>query len=374
VTAVNHKARILIVDDSTVIRRLLSSALATDPAMEVAGTAANGRIALQKIPQLNPDIVTLDIEMPDMDGLATLAELRKTYPRLPVIMFSTMTQRGAVATLNALALGASDYVTKPANVGGVTAAMQAVRDELIPKVKALCKLTPLAPPRTTHHSPLTCSPTCHSRPGFRQARFGCIAIGVSTGGPNALTEIFRRLPADLPVPIVVVQHMPPVFTKYLAQRLDSVSPLAVREAQEGDLLKPGTVRLAPGNFHMQIHDTALGPTIHLNQEPPENSCRPAVDVLYRSVAQVFGPASLAFVLTGMGRDGLLGCEAIVEAKGRVVVQDEATSVVWGMPGAVAEAGLADLVTPLPNIAAEIVSLAWQRRIAPLKTLATSATA
>jgi two-component system, chemotaxis family, protein-glutamate methylesterase/glutaminase len=371
---VNHKARILIVDDSTVIRRLLSNALATDPAMEIAGTAANGRIALQKIPQLNPDIVTLDIEMPDMDGLATLTELRKTYPRLPVIMFSTMTHRGAVATLNALALGASDYVTKPANVGGVTAAMQAVRDELIPKIKALCKLTPRTPRLTTRHSPLTHSPAHLSRPGLSQTRFGCIAIGVSTGGPNALTEIFRCLPADLPVPIVVVQHMPPVFTKYLAQRLDSVSPLVVREAQEGYLLKPGAAYLAPGNFHMQITQTGQGPAIHLNQDPPENSCRPAVDVLFRSVAQVFGPASLAMVLTGMGRDGLLGCEAIVGAKGRVVVQDEATSVVWGMPGAVAEARLADLVIPLPNITAEIVSLARQGRAMPLKTLAAGATA
>ncbi len=363
-----RKARILIVDDSTVIRRLLSDALAQDPALDIAGTAANGRIALQKITQLNPDIVTLDMEMPDMDGLATLAELRKTHPRLPVIMFSTITQKGAVATLDALALGASDYVTKPSNVGGVTAAMQAVRAALIPKIKALCRLAPSAHSLTTHYSP-----THHSRIGLRNQRFDCIAIGVSTGGPNALTDIFRCLPADLPVPIVVVQHMPPVFTKYLAQRLDSISPVAVHEAQHGDVLEAGGAWLAPGDFHMQIKLAEQGPTVHLHQGPPENSCRPAVDVMLRSVAEVFGPASLAVVLTGMGKDGLLGCQAIAASKGRVIVQDEASSVVWGMPGAVAQAGLADLVSPLSSMAAELVSLARQRRVVPLMTLAASAT-
>jgi two-component system, chemotaxis family, protein-glutamate methylesterase/glutaminase len=363
------KARILIVDDSTVIRRLLSDALSADPAMEIAGTAANGRIALQKITQLNPDIVTLDMEMPEMDGLATLVELRKTHPRLPVIMFSTRTQKGAVATLNALSMGASDYVTKPSNVGGVVAAMQAVREALIPKIKALCRLDRTAA-KTTGQSARLGSLAAKSRlASLRSQRFDCIAIGASTGGPNALTEIFRSLPGDLPAPVVVVQHMPPVFTKYLAERLDAVSALDVREAQEGDLLVPGGAWLAPGNFHMQIERTDDGPAVHLQQGPPENSCRPAVDVLLRSVAEVFGPASLAVVLTGMGKDGVLGCEAIAEAKGRVVAQDEVSSVVWGMPGAVAAAGLADLVSPLSDVAAEMASLARQRRIAPLKTLA-----
>jgi two-component system chemotaxis response regulator CheB len=293
-----------------------------------------------------------------------LVELRKTHPRLPVIMFSTLTQKGAVATLDALALGASDYVTKPANVGSVTAAMQAVRASLIPKIKALCRLIPLPTSHVTHHSL-----THQSRLGLRSQRFECIAIGVSTGGPNALSEIFRSLPADLPVPIVMVQHMPAVFTKYLAQRLDSISPLAVHEARHGDVLEPGGAWLAPGDFHMQIHRTERGLTVHLHQLPPENSCRPAVDVLFRSAAEVFGPASLAVVLTGMGKDGLLGCQAIVASKGRVIVQDEASSVVWGMPGAVAQAGLADLVLPLSNMAPELVSLARQRRVTPLKTLA-----
>jgi two-component system chemotaxis response regulator CheB len=365
-----RKARVLIVDDSTVIRRLLADALAQDPAIEIAGTAANGRIALQKVTQINPDLITLDMEMPDMDGLATLAELRKTHPRLPVIMFSTLTQKGAVSTLNALSLGASDYVTKPANVGGVTAAIQTVRSELIPKIKGLCRIDESAalPVRAS-------SMAAAKRPGnaldLAQRRFDCIAIGVSTGGPNALTEIFRHLPGDLPVPIVIVQHMPPVFTKYLAERLSAVSPIAVHEAQPGDFLSPGGAWLAPGNFHMGLKQTAGGIAVQLHQGPPENSCRPAVDVLFRSVAEIYGRSALAVVLTGMGQDGLIGCEAIAAAGGGVVAQDEASSVVWGMPGAVANARRADMVLPLSQIAAELAQLASQRRVRTIPRLAVS---
>lgn len=357
-----NKIRILVVDDSTVIRRLLTDALATDPAIEIAGTAANGRIALAKVTQINPDLITLDMEMPDMDGLATLAELRKTHPKLPVIMFSTLTQKGAVATLNALQLGASDYVTKPANVGGVTAAIQAVKNELIPKIKGLCRF--VEPSHAAPAAPARPAPPANNRRGMfdlRTHRFDVIAIGVSTGGPNALTEIFRHLPANLPVPIVIVQHMPPVFTKYLAERLDAVSPVEVVEAQAGDELTPGKAWLAPGNFHMSLLRKEGGATIRLHQAPPENSCRPAADVLFRSVAEVYGPSALAVVLTGMGQDGLRGCEAICAAGGKVIAQDEASSVVWGMPGAVIGAGLADAILPLSRVAPELASLALQRR-------------
>lgn len=353
------KIRILIVDDSTVIRRLLTDALSTDPSIEVAGTAANGRIALAKLTQINPDLITLDMEMPDMDGLTTLTELRKTHPKVPVIMFSTLTQKGAVATLNALQLGASDYVTKPANVGGVTAAIQAVKSELIPKIKALCRF--VEPAHTLPARPPVPAAQRQASLDLRLQRFDVIAIGVSTGGPNALTEIFRQLPGDLPVPIVIVQHMPPVFTKYLAERLDAVSPVEVKEAGEGDVLTPGKAWLAPGNFHMSLVRRPAGIAVHLHQGPPENSCRPAVDVLFRSVAEMYGARSLGVVLTGMGQDGLRGCEAIAAVGGRVVVQDEPSSVVWGMPGAVANAGLADAIVPLSRVAAELKSLAHQRR-------------
>lgn len=343
-----RKIRVLIVDDSTVVRRLLSDALGSDPELEIAGTAPNGKIALDKLSQINPDVVTLDIEMPIMDGLTTLGNLRKTYPKLPVIMFSTLTQRGAVDTLNALSLGASDYVTKPSNVGSVTAGIAAVKTELIPKIKALC-------PQLTRVD----APTIRPQPKFKHAaqpgKIELLAIGVSTGGPNALTELFRQLPVDIPVPIVIVQHMPPVFTKYLAERLDAVSPLTVREARGGEVLRPGGAWLAPGDHHLTLSRTSHGLVTQLNQAPPENSCRPAVDVLFRSVAEHVGAGTLGVVLTGMGYDGLRGSEAICNAGGRVIVQDQATSVVWGMPGAVSQAGLADRVLPLSQIAPEILT-------------------
>jgi two-component system chemotaxis response regulator CheB len=351
-----RKIRVLVVDDSTVIRRLLTDALTGDAALEVVGAAPNGRIALAKIPQINPDLVTLDIEMPEMDGLATLQAIRKQYPRLPVIMFSTLTQKGAVATLNALSAGANDYVTKPANVGSVTAAIQKVRDDLIPKIRALCGRSigeqPAAPAPVRR--PVSTTQMLRSRD--RNTPVGIIAIGVSTGGPNALTDIFRQLPADLPVPIVIVQHMPPVFTRYLAERLSHVSAVPVCEARAGELLEPGRAWLAPGDFHLTLASSPLGVVTRLNQGPPENSCRPAVDVLFRSVAEVYGPAALAIVLTGMGYDGCRGSESIRDAGGRVLAQDEATSVVWGMPGAVARAGLAEELLPLDQIAQRLTTL------------------
>jgi two-component system, chemotaxis family, protein-glutamate methylesterase/glutaminase len=363
------KIRVLITDDSTVIRKLVSDALSGDPALEIVGLASNGKIALAKIPQVNPDVITLDIEMPEMDGLTTLKEIRKTYPKLPVIMFSTLTEKGAVATINALSLGATDYVTKPANVGSVTAAIQTVRDSLIPKIKTFCRWEePAAPPLVRRPAGLA-RPTLSSQPKLA-SRVDIIAIGVSTGGPNALTEVFKALPADLPVPIVIVQHMPPVFTKYLAERLNTVSPLEVREATAGEVLRPGCAWLAPGDHHLTVVRSGTDVITRLHQGPPENSCRPAVDVLFRSVAALYGPTALGVVLTGMGYDGLRGCEAIRGAGGHVVVQDEATSVVWGMPGAVADAGLADEILPLSKVAQHLSNLtAFRPKIRPL-TLAT----
>jgi two-component system chemotaxis response regulator CheB len=347
------KARVLIVDDSATVRRFLTDALASDPAIEVVGTASNGKIALQKLTQVNPDLVTLDLEMPEMDGLATLAELRKTHPRLPVVMFSAQTRAGAVSTLNALAQGATDYVAKP--TGGMDASLRIVQQELAPKIKALCTGS------KRNSAALQRQAGSVRRTPTTPATIELLAIGVSTGGPNALTEIFRNLAADLSVPIVIAQHMPAVFTGYLAERLSAVSAVPVREAKSGETLTPGGAWLAPGNFHLTIKAGPRGLITHLNQDPPENSCRPAVDVLFRSVAQVVGGRALAIVLTGMGSDGLRGCQTIVEAGGRVLVQDEASSVVWGMPGSVARAGLAERVLPLNQIASEIVALVQPAR-------------
>lgn len=357
-----RKIRVLIVDDAVVVRKMVSDVLAADPVLEVVGTAANGRIGLAKIPQVNPDLVTLDVEMPEMDGLQTLAELRKTYPRLPVIMFSTLTARGAGATLDALSLGANDYVTKPANVGSVAVGLQRIREDLIPKIKALCSgivSVPRPPASFPHPGQLESRPQLRSKPPLEQTsyapgrRVDVVAIGVSTGGPNALAELLPSLPMDFPVPIVIVQHMPPLFTKLLAERLATKSAIQVHEGFAGALLQPACVWVAPGDFHMTVARDAATVRLQMHQGPPENSCRPAVDVLFRSVAKVYGANTLVVVLTGMGQDGLRGCEEIREVGGQILAQDEESSVVWGMPGFVTQAGLADKILPLSQIAPEI---------------------
>lgn len=344
------KYRILIVDDAVVFRRLVAEALASDPELEVVGTAANGKIALAKLTQVNLDLVILDVEMPEMDGLTTLRELRRTHPRLPVILFSALTERGAAVTLEGLALGASDYFTKPSNLGGLDASMQVIREQMIPEIKALCagaahralrggSLPGVAPPRPT----------------TRSGMIEVVAIGTSTGGPNALAEVFAGLPADFPVPLLIVQHMPPTFTRLLAERLTAQYALRVDEGRSGAVPQPGQAWVAPGDHHMIVVRDGTQVRLLVHQDPPENSCRPAVDVLFRSVAQAYGGKCLAVVLTGMGQDGLRGCEAIRAAGGQVLAQDEATSVVWGIPGAVARAGLADRVIPLSLVSAEVMT-------------------
>ena len=350
--------RILLVDDSAVIRRLLTDVLSGDPALEVADSAANGRIALAKLPAVKPDIVILDVEMPEMDGLETLAEIRKRQPRLPVIMFSSITERGAAVTLEALALGANDYVTKPSNSGNMTTALQRVREELIPRIKTFCRLRPPPTPAPLNR-PI--APQPEPRPGplpvapRQRQRVDVVAIGISTGGPNALAALLPQLPANFPAPILIVQHMPPIFTRLLAERLAAQSLLSIAEGVEGDILRPGQVWLAPGGLHMALERQGTQVRLRLNQNPPENSRRPAVDVLFRSVAEVYRANALAVVMTGMGNDGLKGCEAIRRAGGQILAQDESSSVVWGMPGFVAKAGLADGQIALPQLAGEILT-------------------
>jgi two-component system chemotaxis response regulator CheB len=341
---------VLVVDDSVVIRRMVSSVLDDDPEIDVVGTAANGRIALDKLPQLRPDIIILDVEMPIMDGLATLRALRPSHPHLPVVMFSTLTERGASATLDALAAGATDYVTKPSHVGSVNASIDRVRTELIPKIKALvgANRERSAPPRQ--------QPPLPTVPPLRRDRVDVVAIGCSTGGPDALSAIVAGLPPDLAVPVLVVQHMPPLFTRMFAERLDRSCPLIVREAADGQTVEPGHILVAPGDHHLVLRRQGLDVVVRLTQEPPENYCRPSVDVFFRSVAQVYGSGTLACVLTGMGRDGAKGAERVRAAGGRILVQDQASSVVWGMPGAVATAGLANDIVPLTRIADTVQSL------------------
>jgi two-component system chemotaxis response regulator CheB len=347
------KVKVLVVDDSVVIRRMLTDVLSADPGIEVVGHASNGRLAVQKLTQVQPDVVVMDVEMPEMNGIEALVEMRKTHRRLPIIMFSTLTTQGGAATLDALAKGATDYVAKPANVGSVQLAIAKVRDELVPKVRALGG----APHE--HDAPQRAATTPVPRIATRvapasAARVDVLTIGVSTGGPNALAELIPALPGDLGIPVLIVQHMPPLFTQLLAERLDRESALHVVEGAAGVAVVPNTVYIAPGDYHMTVSGVAGAVRLHTNQNPPENSCRPAVDVLFRSVASVYGSNVLGLVLTGMGKDGLRGSEVLCEAGGQVIAQDEATSVVWGMPGFVARAGLASAVLPLDAIAAEIV--------------------
>jgi two-component system chemotaxis response regulator CheB len=396
--------RILVVDDSVVVRKLLTAALKEVPDMEVVATAALGKIALAKIEQCSPDVVILDVEMPEMDGIETLKRIRKLAPRLPVIMFSTKTDRGATATIEALTCGASDYVTKPSHVGNVLVAMARVREDLVPKILALTAgaRTPLGRPvmpmrratssasattstsittvipvttnRSTMTMPLSAlTSDAIARPKIRSSSpiavidgpirlhrsvgprppIEIVAIGASTGGPNALATLLGELPADFPVPIVIVQHMLASFTRHFAGRLASQCQLKIVEATAGELVVPGCAYIARGDHHLLLDRYAGRCHVALNQDKVENFCRPAVDVLFRSVAHSFGASALAVVLTGMGHDGLLGCTAIRDAGGDVIVQDQQSSVVWGMPGFIARAGLASQMLPIEQVGSEL---------------------
>jgi two-component system, chemotaxis family, protein-glutamate methylesterase/glutaminase len=345
------KKRVLIVDDAVVVRKTLSDAISRDAGFEVAGTACNGRLALTKFPLLKPDIVLLDIEMPEMDGLETVRELRKIDRRVPIIMFSTLTERGATATLEALALGATDYVTKPSNTD-MAGTQDTVSHELIPRIRALCHLPDVAAAGAFDLPAVPIIRKAQKNTVLRPVQV--VAVGVSTGGPDALARMLPMLPANLPVPVLIAQHMPPIFTTMLAARLAAKSTLPVHECKPGEPLLPGCAYIAPGDFHMVVSSEGGAACLRTHQGPKENYCRPSVDVLFRSVAQVYGERTLAVVLTGMGQDGLRGCEILGGLGARIVVQDEASSVVWGMPGFVARTGLADKIVPLDQIGSEIV--------------------
>jgi len=347
--------RVMVVDDSVVVRKIVTDVLSADPDIDVVGTAVNGRIAVGKLEQLKPDLVTMDIEMPEMNGIEAVRAIRagqggQEHSRVPIVMFSTLTERGASATLDALSVGANEYVTKPANVGSVSQSMESVREQLIPKIKALTGRPVTMGPARTAAPPPPPPVAPRTGPGKKPA---VLVIGSSTGGPEALARVLPLLPATLSVPVLVVQHMPPVFTRQFAQRLDRLSALRVVEAADGSPLVPGTVHLAPGDHHLVVRSTAQGLRTGLNQGPPENFCRPAVDPLFRSAVAAYDGAVLGVVLTGMGSDGRLGAGVIREAGGTVLAQDQATSVVWGMPGAVTQAGYADEVLPLDRVAETI---------------------
>lgn len=353
-----ERIRVMVVDDSAVIRRLVAHALEQDPALHVVGTASNGALGLQRIPKLDPDVVTLDIEMPDMDGLEMLRRIRHDHPQLRVIMFSTLTERGSAITLEALTLGADDYVPKVSNEASRDESMLRLMAEMVPKIKQFFRL-PVNGDAIVAPSGAAAQPGMRPRWGMAR-RPEVVVIGVSTGGPAALSAILPHFPADFPLPILIVQHMPPLFTRLLAERLNANCPLHVEEASQGSIVAPGKVLIAPGDFHMKLIAGHGHVSISLDQSAQQNFCRPTADVLFRSAGEVYGGAVLAVVLTGMGQDGLRGVEVLKAHGACVFVQDETSSVVWGMPGAIVNAGLADRVLPLDRVAPEILRFSESR--------------
>ncbi|MCS7150221.1 MAG: chemotaxis response regulator protein-glutamate methylesterase [Caldimicrobium sp.] len=331
------KVRVLIVDDSAIMRKLISDLLTKEKDIEIVAQATNGKEAIEKARLLKPDVITLDIEMPEMDGLTALKFLKKEVPQTKVIMFSSLTQEGAKATLEALSLGAYDFVPKPSSKSFLES-VKKIEMDLVPKIRSVNA------PRDIKHF----------KPSFQTSKlktgiYKVLGIGVSTGGPQTLMEIFKNIPSTLRVPIFIVQHMPPLFTKQLAERLDKLTPLTVKEAENGEPVKEGHVYIAPGDYHMKVTLNNKERTITLTQDSPINNCRPAVDVLFESLAEVYNGACLAIVLTGMGKDGTEGARKIKQKGGGVIAQDSQSSIVFGMPRAVIEAGLADEILNLEDI-------------------------
>ena len=341
--------RVMIVDDSAVIRSFLSRWVNSDPALSVVATANNGRMAIDQVKVADPDVIILDIEMPEMDGIAALPHLLKASPHTKIIMASTLTRRNAEVSLTALSLGATDYVPKPTSVGANDAG-ETFRRELCAKIAAVAK--PRRRVGGGRGAPL--APRVAPPIKLRSASMAppqILAIGSSTGGPQALVKVITGLAPKLSVPVLITQHMPATFTAILAETLARSSGLKCVEGATGMKLEPGCVYVAPGDTHMVIK--GRGGPIELLTTPPENFCRPAVDPMFRSIAAAYGSATLAAVLTGMGADGREGARAIAAVGGTILAQDEASSVVWGMPAAVAQAGLASAVVPLDSVAAEL---------------------
>lgn len=360
-----NRLRCLVVDDSALYRKIVRDVLANVPGVEVVGGAADGLRAVDQIVSLKPDLVTLDLEMPRLDGIGVLRELQQREIYVPAIMVSAFTASGAKATTEALGLGAFDFILKP-TTSSLDESILELRRDLLPKVKAVSLrggAAPHAAPARTGRPARPArpaAPTAPRKPRLPNVRPDIIAIGISTGGPQALTQLLPKLPADFRTPIVIVQHMPPMFTKSLAEDLDRRCKLKVSEATQGQPVRPGEVLIAPGGKHMRVAKLASGAVVQLTDDPPERNCKPAADFLFRSVASCYGPRALAAVLTGMGDDGAAGAKQIKQAGGIVVAQDEATCVVYGMPKAVIDEGLADAVLPLGRVADHLVAAAAGR--------------
>lgn len=351
------KVRVLIVDDSAFMRRLISDMLGGDPNIEVADTARNGKEGLEKAIALKPDIITLDVEMPIMNGLETLEELMKLTPVPKVIMLSSLTYEGGEATIKALELGALDFINKP-TTSIINYDAEHIRDELTKKInmigKSRIKLSPQIQAPEMH--PVVKKTAVPGGIPSGKLKY-IVAIGTSTGGPRALQDVLPKLPADLPAAVLVVQHMPPGFTKSLSERLDSLSQIRVKEAEDGDILQPGWAYIAPGDFHMVVNKySGEGYRISTNKQAPVTGHRPSVNVMMSSVAECGHKNVVAVMMTGMGNDGSDGILKIKNSGGKTIAQDESTCVVYGMPKSAVKVGAIDTITPLQNITAEILKI------------------
>jgi two-component system chemotaxis response regulator CheB len=363
--AMNKKTRVLIVDDSALVRKLLAEILETDESIEVVGTAMDPFRAREKIKQLAPDVLTLDVEMPKMDGLTFLGNLMRLRP-MPVVMVSSLTERGAEITLRALELGAVDFIAKPKI--DLTRSLAEYSREIIGKIKIAAganvrTLTPRPPPLRAVPPKLSADSVLakHARPPA-QSTDCIIAIGASTGGTEAIKEVLTQLPAAAPA-IIISQHIPEAFSRAFAQRMDSVTAMTVREAADGDRILPGHVYIAPGNRHLMVVRSGSRCVCRLSDGPPVNRHRPSVDVLFRSMAQVAGVNGIGVILTGMGDDGATGLREMRDAGAYTIAQDEHTSVVWGMPGEAVRLGAATEVLPLGWIASRLLEQVVHSRAA-----------
>ena len=353
----------MVVDDSAVIRGLLTKTLETDAEIKVTATVGNGQAAIDTLKRSDIDVIVLDIEMPVMDGLTALPKLLEARPGVQIIMASTLTLKGASVSMKALSLGAADYLPKPTTTTGISTA-DGFKRELVEKVKSwglvarrkrgLPPGSAAAPGSNVPPPPKKLYPgTVTLRPAGAPGKVDCLAIGSSTGGPQALFAVFRALGRVDRMPVFVTQHMPATFTTILAEHLAQASGMPAAEAKDGEAALPGRIYVAPGDFHMTVESQGTNMVVRLNKNPPENFCRPAVDPMLRSIAKAYGNRTLFVMLTGMGQDGLKGARELVAAGSNVIAQDEASSVVWGMPGAVASAGLCTAVLPLNEIGAYV---------------------
>jgi two-component system chemotaxis response regulator CheB len=355
----SREIRVLVIDDSPVGRRVLKTMLESDPAIRVIDVARDGKEGVEKVLELKPDLATLDVEMPRMDGLEALREIMAQHP-IPVMMVSSLTADGAQATLAALELGAVDFIAKPDL--GISPDRDAIRDELLAKVKDIAGRRHILMSRyqagklsRKHASNEIQSTGGPSKLVTRNRRVAVVSVGASTGGPPALREVIPKLPASFPVGVVIAQHMPPAFTRSLADRLDSLSELSVKEAEDGEKLEPGVVLVAPGGRQLTVKRVAGRVRVHISDNPADSLYKPCVDITMRSVAGTYGGTAMGVVLSGMGTNGAQGFKELKSKGGVVIAQDEASCVVYGMPRAVIEADLADHILPIDQIATEIVS-------------------